>query len=479
VTRRGRTARGFAKGCVAALLAALVAIPCPTRAGGPLYVGGPSIGTEGAAIVWDTSQPIAYRVDGGALSINPSGTVTVDNPTGITIVQGMFQAWESVTTANIRYTNAGGIQNVPPNFTDGDVSNVTEIAAVDSDCSAGNQNPIVFDANGSIFNALIGDPSVIGFAGVCKIDGSTGRIVSAWAVLNGIFRDGVSSSYNYELTAAQFNEVFTHEFGHFSGLDHSQINVAVLNGTPNACSVDTLAGLPLMFPVLFCQARSTVGLPILAPDDMAWISQLYPETGSGTGQTPFSGAYGTISGTIVYSDGVTQAQGVNVIARRVSDGNPANGDETKRIAFSVVSGYRFTGRIGQSVTTNSPPSKYGSQQASLIGTYEIPVTPGTYTVEVESIDAGFSGGSSVGPVDPPIANPGLDEFWDNAESATDTPSSSSPVTVSAGQTVSNINIILNGTPPRFDSFESAEAQTQEETPRWLRREKSARELVSA
>jgi hypothetical protein len=73
----------------------------------------------------------------------------------------------------------------------------------------------------------------------------------------------------------------------------------------------------------------------------------------------------------------------------------------------------------------------------------------------------------------------LDEFWDNAESATDTPSSSSPVTVSAGQTVSNINIILNGTPPRFDSFESAEAQTQEEAPRWLRREKSARELVSA
>jgi len=462
-----------------AALAAALAIPSPTPAGGPLFVGGPSFGTEGQFIVWDVSSPVPYRLDGGPLSQSPTGTITITNSTGISRVQGMFQNWENVPTANIRFANAGAIQNVPPSFTDGDVNTVAEFNAVAGDCDAGNQNPILFDANGALFSALIGDPSVIGFAGNCKLDGATGRIVTAMAVLNGIFQDGVDVGNNYELTAAQFDEAFTHEFGHFVGLDHSQINVSIFNGQFLACSADNLAGLPLMFPVLFCQARSTASLPMLSPDDLAWISRLYPETSSGQGQTPFSSAYGTIRGTVFFSDGITQAQGVNVVARRVSDGIPSNGDETKRIAFSAVSGYRFTGRPGQSVTTTSPPSKFGSHDVQLIGVYEIPVTPGTYTVQVESIDPGFASGSSVGPVDPPIANPGLDEFWDTAESANDTPSLSSTVSVTAGQTVGNIDVILDGTPSRFDAFESAELWQPEPPPQWFRREESAQELLAA
>ncbi len=448
------------------------------RAGGPLFVGGPSFGTEGQVITWDVSSPIPYRIDGGPLSRNPSGIDVLSNATGVTRVQGMFLNWENVPTSNVRFLNAGAILNVAPNFTDGDVSNVPEFAYVSDDCDAGNQNPIIFDADGSIFNALIGDPGVIGFASVCKLDSSTGRIVSAMAVLNGIFQDGVDAGNNYELSVAHFDEAFTHEFGHFVGLDHSQINVSILNGQPLACSADNLAGLPLMFPVLFCQARLTAGLPILSPDDLAWISRLYPETGSAPGQVPFNSAYGTISGTIFFSDGITQAQGVNVIARRVSDGNAGNGDETRRIAFSVVSGYRFTGQPGQNVTTTSPPSDFGSRNPQLIGTYEIPVTPGTYTVQVESVDPGFDFGSGVGPLSVPIPNPGLDEFWNTGESATDTPSLTSTITVTAGQTVSNIDIILNGTAARFDAFESADLWQPESQPQWLRREKSAQEWLA-
>ena len=461
-----------------AALAVALAIPSPAPAGGPLFVGGPSFGTEGQFIVWDTSTPVPYRIDGGPLSRTPSGTDVLSNAIGASRVQGMFQNWENVPTANIRFANAGAIQNVPPNFSDGDVSNVSEFASVADDCDAGNQNPIIFDADGSLFASLIGDPSVIGFAGNCKIDGTTGRIVSAMAVLNGIFQDGVDSGNNFELSAAHFDEAFTHEFGHFVGLDHSQINVSILNGQPLACSADNLAGLPLMFPVLFCQARATAGLPMLSPDDLAWISRLYPETASGPGQTPYNNAYGTIRGTVFFSDGITHAQGVNLIARRVSDGISSNGDETKRITFSAVSGYRFTGRPGQSVTTNSPPSKFGSHDTQLIGVYEIPVTPGTYTVQVESIDPGFASGSSVGPVDPPIANPGMNEFWNTAESATDTPSLTSTITITAGQTVGNIDIILNGTPSRFDAFESAEFWQPQPLPQWFRREASLRELLS-
>lgn len=475
--RRKSSPSAFLQAALVAVLTAALAVPSPVLAGGPLFVGGPNFGVEGQSLSWDVSTPIPYRIDGGPLSQSPTGTIIIANSTGIARVQSMFQKWEDVPTANVRFTNAGSIQNVPPLFTDGDVDTVAEFSALSGDCDAGNQNPIIFDANGALFSALIGDPSVIGFAGNCKLDGATGRIVTAMAVLNGIFQDGVDTGNNYELTTAEFDQAFTHEFGHFAGLDHSQINVLVLY--PNNCGADDLAGLPLMFPVLACPARTTAGFNIFAPDDLAWISRLYPETGSGAGQTPFNSAYGTIRGTIFFSDGLTQAQGVNVIARRVNDGNFANGDEPKRIAFSAVSGYRFTGRPGQSVTTNSPPSNFGSHDTQLIGVYEIPVTPGTYTVQVESIDSGFASGSSVGPVDPPIANPGLDEFWNTAESATDTPFLSSTIAVTAGQTVGNIDIILNGTPSRFDAFESAELWQPDSMPQWLRREKSARELLTA
>ncbi len=475
--RGSHPATAFLRALIAAALVASLAIPLPARAGGPLFVGGPSFGVEGQILTWDVSTPITYRIDGGPLSQAPSGTVVIANSAGALRVQTMFQNWENVPTANVRYANAGAVQNVPPGFTDGDVDTVAEFNAVGGDCNAGNQSPIIFDANGALFGALIGDPSVIGFASICKLDSGTGRIVSAMAVLNGIFQDGIDVGSNYELTTAEFDQAFTHEFGHFAGLDHSQINVGVFYGQPLSCFLEDVAGLPLMFPILYCQARTSVGLPMLAADDMAWISRLYPETASGPGQTPFNSAYGTIRGTIFFSDGITQAQGVNVIARRVSDGIPSNGDETKRIAFSAVSGYRFTGHPGQSVTTNSPPSKFGSRDPQLIGVYEIPVTPGTYTIQVESVDPGFAFGSGVGPLDIPIPNPGLDEFWNTSESATDSPSLSSTITVTAGQTVSNIDIILNGTPSRFDAFESAELWRPDVQPQWLRREKSAEELL--
>ncbi|MBI1749905.1 MAG: hypothetical protein HY234_06880 [Acidobacteria bacterium] len=477
--RRGFSLTALLRATLAAALTTALVVPFPARAGGPLYVGGPNFGVDGQFLTWDVSTPVPYRIDGGPLSSKPDGTIAIDNATGATRVNSMFLNWENVPTASIRFSNAGAIQNVPPGFTDGDVDTVTELNAVKGDCNAGNQNPIIFDANGALFNLLFGDPRVLGFASICKLDSSTGRIVSAMAVLNGIFQDGISSRNNYELTTAEFDEVFIHEFGHFAGLDHSQINVDVLKGQPNSCSSDDLAGLPLMFPILFCQARSAASLPVLAPDDLAWISHLYPETGSGAGQTPFNAAYGTIRGAVFFSDGISQAQGVNVVARRISDGNALNGDETRRIAFSAVSGYRFTGRPGQSVTTNSPPSKFGSRDSHLIGVYEIPVTPGTYTVQVESVNSGFAFGSSVGPVDPPIPNPGLDEYWNTAESATDSPTASSTVTATAGQTVGNIDIILNGTPKRFDAFESAELWQPDAPPLWLRREKSAQELLAA
>jgi hypothetical protein len=123
-----------------------------------------------------------------------------------------------------------------------------------------------------------------------------------------------------------------------------------------------------------------------------------------------------------------------------------------------VAGYRFTANPGQAVTATylpcSPPSEcshgyrgynvdgstFGSRDPRLIGYYEIPVPRGRYTVELETIQASFNGGSSVGPIDPPIQMPG-------------TAQKSAEITVGAGQAVNDLDFVLRGTEPRFDELE--------------------------
>jgi hypothetical protein len=133
-------------------------------------------------------------------------------------------------------------------------------------------------------------------------------------------------------------------------------------------------------------------------------------------------------------------------------------NESRSMAFSVVSGFEFTESPGQDITgTNSGGSRFGSRNPALIGHYQLMLPPGNYTVEVESINAAFEGGSGVGPLRSPVPIPGgVPEFWNDTESAKDSPQAKTPIAVAAGATVGNINIILNGTPPRFDKFESSE-----------------------
>jgi hypothetical protein len=426
-------------------------------AGGPLRVTGPAALQPGQPFVWPTASPIRYTVDSGPLGVNPSGQTVISNAQGLSRVQNLFQNWHSVPTASISFSYAGPITGV----TGGDVKSIQDFDTVQGSCNNGAQNPIIFDANGSLLRALGLDPLIIGFAATCKLDPQAGHIVSALVLLNGQFQDGVSNpaAQNYEINADQFDEAITHEFGHFAGLGHSQINLDLFqSGALNNCDVDRLAGLPLMFPVEFCQSRKSVGLPILSHDDAAWISNLYPSPS-------FASSYGTISGFVFFSDGITAVQGVNVVARRVDDPSTAV-DESKSIAVSVVSGFSFTGNPGQAITgDNTGGSSLGSRNPALIGYYEIPVPPGTYTVQVENIDASFTGGSSVGPLDPPAVIYGAFEYWHNYESAFDDPAQRDPVIVVAGQKLSNLNFILNGTPPRFDQYEDGQVQLEiQQTP---------------
>jgi hypothetical protein len=422
-------------------------------AGGPLYVGSPNFGGDGKLLTWDPAKmPIQYRLDPGPLSS------TIDHNAGAQRIQNMLSVWQGVPTAAISFNNAGPIL-ASGSYTGGDVSTLSQYNAVVGSCSSGTQSPVVFDANGSLSSALGMAPEVIGFAHACSFD-AAGHIGTAMITLNGKMQDGVSSNTqsnpNYELTANEFDESITHEFGHFIGLDHSQINVNLLDVFDGNCNLDDQAGSPLMFPFEVCKARKDVGLPVLAPDDVAWVSKLYPGGNQAT-------AYGIISGIILFPDGVSQFQGVNVIARAVDDPRTPE-DESRRIAVSVISGFLFTGNPGQNVTAamadplenNTNGSRYGSRNSQLIGYYEIPVPPGTYTVQVENVDSAFTGGSGMGPLlDNP---PGVyGEYWNLYESPFDIELQRDTIDVHGADRSDGIDIILNSpwVSSPYDSYEDS------------------------
>lgn len=459
----GRRKSGLWSRGAAVLVSFLLSPANAVFAGGPLTVGGPSEGVSGMPLLWDNTKPIVYRVDSGPLSQQPNGgPVVIGNATGVARVNQLFGYWSALPAANLTLSNAGGLLAVGNFPAGGDVKTVNDFLTVAGDvsgqapdpnsCNGGGQSPIIFDADGTIFDGLGLPPEVIGFAFACSFNPTTGKIVSAGAILNGRFQDGINNpgASNFELTKDEFDQAFVHEFGHFLGLGHSQINVDLfldaINSKPYTCTTDDTAGMPLMFPVLgICPAKLTAGVPMIGVDDAAWMSKLYPVSSPPvSGKTSFSAAYGTVSGTVFFSDGLTPAQGVNVIARSTI--------APRRNATSAVSGYLFTGNPGQTVTCVNPAAPtpqtcsnlgdpFGSHDPALIGHFEIPLAPGTYTLQVESVFSGFAGGSSVGSLDPPIPMPG-------------SYSSSATITVTAGATTI-FNVTLQGTQPRFDAFESA------------------------
>ena len=402
----------------AAVLLLLSTLAYGAHGGGPLVVQ-----ADGTPFVWPTTSAIGYTTDDGPLS------ATVGEAAARSRIAAMFGVWQNVATASISFAREGFIEPVGA-FNGGDVNNVQEFDAVEGDCANGNQSPITYDANGQIFVDLgIDETSVIGFAGPCSVNIAQGLILSGEAVMNGLFQDGNDANVP-DLTVGEFDATFVHEFGHFAGLDHSQINVDC--GFVN-CGSAALAGLPTMFPFLVSDTQISP-----STDDIAWLSKLYPASG-GSG---FDATHGHLTGTIYFSDGESQVQGVNVIARPVDTGGTPE-DESVTKGVSNLSGFRFKARHGNPILADVPglnPSFSGSVNPGFIGSFEIPVPAGDYVVEFESVDPAFDLDSGIGDILFPIPIPGLVP-------------APIPVTVAAGATTSVGDVVLVGTPPRFDQFE--------------------------
>lgn len=394
----------------AGLLMSLLCATTSSYAGGPLAIGGPSFGIEGQAFVWDNSKPIQYRTDGGPLGI-------ITNASANSLVAQAFQQWTQVPTATLSVSRIGNILGV----VGGDVNTLAELDAVIGSCNAGTQSPIVYDNDGSLLQQLTGDSGVLGLSGPCALSAS-GKIQSALSLL------GNPSFLPQNLVPA----IMTHEFGHLLGLDHTDIREPSTGSTQ--ADIDAI---PTMYWQLITARQNT-----LEVDDKAWISKIYPSSS-------FASQYGSITGHVYFSDGKYPAQDVLVIARSVSD--------IHDIVVSSISGFRFTGNLGQPYTADylpctpstacaggtlgaNPGSQFGSHDPSLIGTYEMAVPPGQYTIEVRAISAG-----SIGPISPFLPLPGTGATVPGV------------LTVQPGQALSDINIILQGTDPPFDIFEHPQA----------------------
>jgi hypothetical protein len=419
-------------------LAAVVGITA--YAAGPLYVGGPDA-APGVPYIW-AINPLTYWTDQGSLG-------TLNNTAANNLVADAFKAWQDIPTASLSFQNAG---NLGADVTAGNIMAVQnalyDCSTLPNDPAGGIAKPrtIVYDTDGRILDALYGpgssDTTLGEAAALCLTsDGTNNDFNRGYALING---KGASST-------TLVKAVMIHEFGHLIGLDHAQVNLDCLTNS----SCDGIDGVPTMFPVLIDEDGGAMST--LAADDVAALSALYPGAS-------LTSSMGRITGHVLFSDGVTPAQGFNVIARRT--------DNPLVIAVSNVSGYLLTADAGNPLVQipGITPSPYGSRDQALIGFYDIPgLPPGNYTVEVEAIynngDYAFVIGSSVGPIGTlgfqfplpsllPTPPPCTQEYLVSGATASCTDKTEIPI--AAGQTVSTgADVILIGTPPRYDAWEDA------------------------
>ncbi|MDP1677118.1 MAG: T9SS type A sorting domain-containing protein [Bacteroidota bacterium] len=356
--------------------------------------GGPLATVSGVGVRYNTASAISFKTDLGTM-----GNFT--NAIGTNLAISSFQVWQNVATANITFSNGGQLPV--------DVNSTNYLTYLSN--SSDGINPIIFDNDGSIVDALFGEGSsskVIGFAGSSYFTAgaNAGFFSEGRAVMNGLFAGGT------KFTEAQYKATFIHEFGHFIGLDHSQINYQFAG---DGIKVND-SNIPTMFPT---STDEDTCLSSLNPDDISAVSQLYPKAA-------FASNTGKISGSVVRFDN-SVVRGANVIAI-------STGEDSLFNQISTVTDYY----------------KANNGNYTIIG-----LTPGNYYVKIEPIRNNFTEGSSVGPyagfaTDLSFVNPVTKEFYngvsESSDPVADLPSLRTAVPVSAGNTTSNINLIANKEP---------------------------------
>lgn len=357
------------------------------------FAGGPLSTFNGKPVRYK-SDTVKYQLDRGPFGI-------FSNAQARALANASFKTWEDVPTATISFNHLPG-DTLPVDVNASNFLQYTTLASVKID----SLNPIVFDSDGGITDALFGagaSGGVIGFAWTEDVDGD-GYYDEGEAFMNGKFADGTANSFTYD----EWKSTFVHEFGHFLGLDHTQINGEFVNNASKTIYI------PTMYPTA---TADDVPLGDLNPDDAAAISLIYPDSS-------FAATTGIIAGSVTRANG-SAVRGANVIAS-------STGADSLMNRISSITDY------------------YEQNN----GTYAIAgLAPGQYVVRIEPIDPEFIEGSSVGPYSYDagglsFVNPVTPEYYnglnESGDPAIDDPDARTAVMAVAGSTVSAVNIVANG-----------------------------------
>lgn len=199
--------------------------------------------------------PVKFKVDGGSLG----------SEDGVKMVKSAIATWNNVPKAKqvcdepeidkVDYT----LDNIGTAFANGFDPQHNE--------TADNTPEIVFDADGSIIAAFVGDAEGTLGIGLSVYNTDTGEIIDALLLINGSY----PSSAGADLQAT-----IVHEMGHILGLTHSTV------GAQNS-SVDEAIGFepidPEYVPTMWYNSinpNDAYGRT-LALDDMLGLINIYPE----------------------------------------------------------------------------------------------------------------------------------------------------------------------------------------------------------
>ncbi|HUX43873.1 MAG TPA: IPT/TIG domain-containing protein [Terracidiphilus sp.] len=389
---------------VTLLLLFLLLSPLPLLAGGPKYVAGVSYfnaSVLGQPVHW-ASGKLTYYVDQGPLNSQ------VTHQQAVAMVDAAAALWNVVPTAGVTLVDGGPLNE--------DVSGANTVAGNAAFSQPADLTPtatnypvgVVFDADGSVINALFGagasDPTSCQRNAVWFwMDNIQPDATVAHAVLllNGLCATSTSliNMMSFQLERA---------FGRILGLDYSQVNPGALtNGETNG----TL-GWPVMQPLSgLCGPTGGDCIPspdVLRYDDIAALNRIYPITSANLASFPGKEltAANTVSitGTLNFRAG-SGMQGVNVVARPLD----SNGNPLYQYTVTSVSGASFCGKHGNPVTGWTDTSgnlltRWGSNDPAVQGSFDLrfmPLPPGvtsaSYQVTFEPIDPLYMLTESVGP----------------------------------------------------------------------------------
>ncbi len=377
---------GFRCLASAILVWSIVAATVGVQAGGPVAVIAP-----GTFATWEQGR-VNFIIDNGPL--RSGGALTITRDQGAQLVREVLAGWQGVPTSFVEFEDRGFLS------VDVAVGNYQQFTRQVN----ASGNPVIFDANGSITNAVFGagqNQVVLGFATAFMLDDADDFYDYGFAVLNGL-QANVSAN-------GDFRKTVLHEMGHMLGLDHTQA------GLDAAFTVFMSPNVPIMFP--FIVPSATPATP--REDDAAWVSLLYPEPG-------FATQFGTIRGHVRRRSG-TFFQGANVVATPVA--SLQNG-------VPVLADHGFVSSISDVFVTSD-------------GAYEIPgLAPGDYVLFVEPVFSSFTGGSGVGPFDCRFES-FVRDFYNAAQESgdpvADDPTQMTIVHVDAGQVRDGVDFVSNET----------------------------------